>query len=832
MKNITRWATMCVWLFLCPSAHATVWYVNRAATGGNNGTGWTNAFVELQSALSVARVSDQIWVARGTYLPDFDAATGHHSGDRKKAFNIPGGVTLYGGFGGGETQLSARNWENNPTVLSGAIGVKGSKAGNAYKVIYINARGAVFRVDGFVICNGKADGPALGAPDDYKGNGGGVLALRASEIAFVNCRFYGNYASYGGAICVEAEGSRLYLFNCVFAGNEARWVGGAMETRYNATIEHCTFYSNRASRASAVGQNWSAYVVEFHNNIVWGNSNTSAVELGNGHASHNIVQTVLPGTNNIVADPMVSRVPSSGPDGLWAAGDDVLGTLRLKSGSPAIGLASGTLVSDMTNTDENGVNAEPLLFDLEKKPRVPGRATCAGALEFVNSAPTDIQLSCDAITENLPAGTLVGRFSTIDPDFGTFTYALVDGKGCDDNSRFLIDGDGLFSVAEFDFDARQLCSIRVRSTDEGGLFVEKPIAVHIHKAPAPPFGVSVKGKGSVTVTSETSLHLAGNVAQMKPVPDPWYRFTQWSDGNTNTPRIIVINTHSNSYEAQFEAVTAVETLSFNGKSRTAPIGMPALFIDRPFEGKTEMARLTSSMYPVGMSSSFIDRMFVVETGVVQLASATLHLTTTFPRGAIYYSLNGEAPSYDSMLYTGAVTLATSAVIRARAYSADFATTWEMPPVLLTVTPVSHITAESPGGGHVSFQPEKGPYTVGTVVTFTAVPDPGWTFQTWEGTVVGNNNTTSIVVRGDVVVRAIFGTKIEGLAVGSGYIVLDPQQALYPFHSSVTVTAQPLSGYKFAAWGGALAGKESPTRLTVDQTNLQVTALFVREGTKP
>jgi hypothetical protein len=70
------------------SAAALTLYVRAEATGANTGSDWDNAFTELQSALSAALPSDQIWVAEGTYSDHVTLGTG---------------LSLYGGFAGDET---------------------------------------------------------------------------------------------------------------------------------------------------------------------------------------------------------------------------------------------------------------------------------------------------------------------------------------------------------------------------------------------------------------------------------------------------------------------------------------------------------------------------------------------------------------------------------------------------------------------------------------------------------------------------------------------------------------------------------------------------------
>jgi hypothetical protein len=102
--------------------------------------------------------------------------------------------------------------------------------------------------------------------------------------------------------------------------------------------------------------------------------------------------------------------------------------------------------------------------------------------------PTDIALSSTSVAENRPVGTVVGTFSTTDPDAGdTFTYTLVNGPGGTDNASFTIGAGGtLKTAASFDYEARSAYFIRVRSTDAAGMFTEKAFLIHVTDVDEPP----------------------------------------------------------------------------------------------------------------------------------------------------------------------------------------------------------------------------------------------------------------------------------------------------------------------------------------------------------
>jgi mRNA-degrading endonuclease HigB of HigAB toxin-antitoxin module len=122
------------------------------------------------------------------------------------------------------------------------------------------------------------------------------------------------------------------------------------------------------------------------------------------------------------------------------------------------------------------------------------RSTDAGGLSVdqtlvvvANEAPTEVSLSPDSVQENVEIGTVVGEFTTDDPNAGdSHTYSLVEGEGDDDNAAFTIDGNQLRTAVELDYETKDTYLIRVVSTDAGGLSVEQALVIavlNVNEAP-------------------------------------------------------------------------------------------------------------------------------------------------------------------------------------------------------------------------------------------------------------------------------------------------------------------------------------------------------------
>ncbi|WP_430453716.1 cadherin domain-containing protein [Rhodopirellula europaea] len=110
----------------------------------------------------------------------------------------------------------------------------------------------------------------------------------------------------------------------------------------------------------------------------------------------------------------------------------------------------------------------------------------------VNETPTAVSISSTVVTEDSASGTTVGTFSTADVDASdTFTYTLVAGDGDTDNASFTVDGSNLVTATTLDMDTQSSYSIRVRSTDAGGSFVEQTFTITVTETNVAPTAISL-----------------------------------------------------------------------------------------------------------------------------------------------------------------------------------------------------------------------------------------------------------------------------------------------------------------------------------------------------
>ncbi|MEQ9376454.1 MAG: MBG domain-containing protein [Imperialibacter sp.] len=97
----------------------------------------------------------------------------------------------------------------------------------------------------------------------------------------------------------------------------------------------------------------------------------------------------------------------------------------------------------------------------------------------VNDAPHAIIFNNVNVAEDAAPGFKAAEFNTEDIDSDSHTYELVDGEGSIDNESFIIEGNKLLTNVRFDIDEITLLSVRVRTTDPAGAYLERVFGVQV-----------------------------------------------------------------------------------------------------------------------------------------------------------------------------------------------------------------------------------------------------------------------------------------------------------------------------------------------------------------
>ena len=236
------------------------------------GRSFYTSFSTLEDALGYIRSmrdeghndNFEILVAGGTYKPSNErtttAAVTHDQ--RLYSFEVPQGVSIYGGFIGTEKYtsgsvssvpgmsdtftniegddkdltdiLNARTYSDfnqnginepwelaNQTILSGQINAS-STAQNAYHVVFTDKGTATTAnpvvLDGLTVMNGETDNQlSISTDENEQGRGGGIYS-NGVTYTISRCRLLNNTAVRGGAVFVRD--ADLNLSGCILAGNQ------------------------------------------------------------------------------------------------------------------------------------------------------------------------------------------------------------------------------------------------------------------------------------------------------------------------------------------------------------------------------------------------------------------------------------------------------------------------------------------------------------------------------------------------------------------------------------------------------------------------------------
>ncbi|WP_137668809.1 Calx-beta domain-containing protein, partial [Sphaerospermopsis reniformis] len=135
-----------------------------------------------------------------------------------------------------------------------------------------------------------------------------------------------------------------------------------------------------------------------------------------------------------------------------------------------------------------------------------------------NKAPTGLGLTPTTVNENVPDNSVIGQFSTVDINPGdTHSYQLITGEEDLDNSGFDIVGNELHIKQSPNFEQKAIYQIRVRTTDQNGLFLDKAFTINITDINEAPTVINLSNNSLAENIAANSL--VGNISGQDPDAD-------------------------------------------------------------------------------------------------------------------------------------------------------------------------------------------------------------------------------------------------------------------------------------------------------------------------
>ena len=140
-----------------------------------------------------------------------------------------------------------------------------------------------------------------------------------------------------------------------------------------------------------------------------------------------------------------------------------------------------------------------------------------------------------------------------------------------------------------------------------------------------------------------------------------------------------------------------------------------------------------------------------------------------------------------------------------------------------------LSIDTTTGGTVNVSPQKSTYDYNESVTLTAVPDSGYDFLCFTGTVYSTEQTTVITMDQHHEILAKFKSDTNRLnltIIGGdhGTVEISPLKEFYRYNEKVTLTASPDEDYGFGGFSGTASSQDLTMEIYMDRDH-DITASF-------
>lgn len=328
---------------------------------------------------------------------------------------------------------------------------------------------------------------------------------------------------------------------------------GYIDNYYAGLLDEVHFWSTARTAAEiAAGMNTTLVgnetgLVDYYNfnQGIANGSNLSVTSLldGSGLANNGaITNFALTGTSsnfvpgyfaqitgtNVIAAGATTQLSHTLSGGTWSSATTGVATVNATSGL-VTGVAGGTSVITYTYCGQSTI------FTV--------------TVNNVNESPTNISLTASSINENNAVDAVIGNLSSTDIDAGdTFTYTLVSGVGSTDNASFTIVGNQLKATPVFDFETKTSYSVRIKTTDAGGLTFEKVFTITVNNVDESPILSVAQSSFSGTINVllptiiVTNSRGAANSYAISPALPAGLIFNTLTGAITGTPTVALVRT--------------------------------------------------------------------------------------------------------------------------------------------------------------------------------------------------------------------------------------------------------------------------------------------------